>query len=191
MSYSIPTDTQWADLASRVKSANSGKVYYGTCSTGASTAAKVVSCTGFALTTGAYISVKFTNGNSYNGTATMNVNSTGAVDIARVGDTKTTRYYWTAGEVVDFIYDGTNYVMVNKGTATTTYYGQTKLSSSTSSTSEALAATPKAVKAAYDLANGKQSPATTLAGYGITDAYTKTQVSGMIQHTSWGAYHNV
>jgi len=39
--------------------------------------------------------------------------------------------------------------------ATTGAYGVTKLSSSTSSTSEALAATPKAVKTAYDLANGK------------------------------------
>lgn len=32
------------------------------------------------------------------------------------------------------------------------------------------------VKAAYDLAAGKQSPATSLAGYGIADAYTKDEV---------------
>lgn len=38
------------------------------------------------------------------------------------------------------------------------------------------AATPSAVKAAYDLAAGKQSPATSLAGYGIADAYTKDEV---------------
>lgn len=31
-------------------------------------------------------------------------------------------------------------------------------------------------KAAYDLAAGKQSPATSLAGYGIADAYTKDEV---------------
>ena len=36
--------------------------------------------------------------------------------------------------------------------------------------------TPSAVKAAYDLAAGKQSPATSLAGYGIADAYTKDEV---------------
>lgn len=41
--------------------------------------------------------------------------------------------------------------------ATTGAYGVTKLSDSTSSTSTSLAATPKAVKAAYDLANGKVS----------------------------------
>lgn len=38
------------------------------------------------------------------------------------------------------------------GAATTSKYGHTKLSSATNSTSEALAATPKAVKSAYDLA---------------------------------------
>lgn len=54
--------------------------------------------------------------------------------------------------------------------ATTSVYGATVLSSATNSTDENSAATPLAVKTAYDLANGKQDPATTLAGYGITDA---------------------
>ena len=132
------------------------KVYYGTCTTAASTQAKVVTCSDFVLETGAVITVKFTNAQTYNGTATLNVNGTGAKNIARVGTTTTTRYYWSAGEVVDFVYDGTNYVMEGKGVATTTYYGVTKLSSSTSSTSTSLAATPSAVKSAYDLANSKQ-----------------------------------
>ena len=46
--------------------------------------------------------------------------------------------------------------MANIPAATTSKYGVTQLSSSTSSTSTSLAATPSAVKAAYDLANGKQ-----------------------------------
>ena len=53
--------------------------------------------------------------------------------------------------------------------ASTSVYGATKLSSAVNSTAEDLAATPKAVKDAYDLANSKQDTATTLAGYGITD----------------------
>ena len=53
--------------------------------------------------------------------------------------------------------------------ATTSVYGATILSSAVNSSSEAMAATPLAVKTAYDLADGKQDPATTLAGYGITD----------------------
>lgn len=131
-------------------------VWYATCSTGASTQAKVATTTSndFALVNGNMVRVLFTNGNSYNGTATLNVDGAGAKNITRAGGT-TTRYYWTAGEVVDFVYNGSTFDMVAKGTATTTYYGLTKLSSSTSSTSEALAATPKAVKTAYDLANGK------------------------------------
>lgn len=60
--------------------------------------------------------------------------------------------------------------------ASTSAYGCTKLSSATNSTSTSLAATPSAVKAAYDLADSKQSPATTLSGYGITDAYTKSEI---------------
>ena len=51
--------------------------------------------------------------------------------------------------------------------------GFTQLSSATDSTSEALAATPKAVKAAYDLANGK---------YTAQDATTKQK--GIVQLTS-------
>lgn len=141
-------------------SLGNAKTYYGTSDTGATTAAKTVTCSGFTLETGATIFVKFTNANTYNGTATLNVNSTGAKDIARVGTTKTTRYYWSAGELVGFTYDGTNWLMIERGTATTTYYGLTKLSSATNSTSTALAATPSAVKAAYDLADSKQDEIT-------------------------------
>lgn len=124
---------------------NATSGYYGTCSTAKGTAAKVVDCSNYVLATGAVIYVKFTNANDYNGTATLNVNGTGAKDIARVGTTKTSRYYWTAGELVGFVYDGTNYLMIDKGTATTTYYGLTKLTTTATSTSDTLALTPKAL----------------------------------------------
>ena len=131
--------------------------WYATCSTAAATQAKIATTNSndFILETGNMVRVKFTYAQTYNGAATLNVDGTGAKSIAIVGSTTTNRYYWTAGEVVDLVYDGTNFVMSNKGTATTTYYGLTKLSSSTSSTSTSLAATPSAVKAAYDLANSK------------------------------------
>ena len=79
---------------------------------------------------------------------------------------------------------GTN-ISVSSGTisvanASTSAKGVVQLSSATNSTSTSLAATAFAVKAAYDLANGKQSPATTLSGYGITDAYTKTEVDNKV-----------
>lgn len=140
---------------------NAGIVYYGTCGTAAATQAKAVTISGVtALSAGLSIRVKFTNAQTYNGAPTLNVSELGAKSIMRNGTTAAARYEWLAGEVVDFIYDGTNWVIADGGVATTTYYGVTKLSSSTSSTSTALAATPSAVKAAYDLANGKQDALT-------------------------------
>lgn len=132
--------------------------WYGTCATAAATQAKVVttSSANFVLIAGNSVRVKFTYAQTYNGTPTLNVDGTGAVSVMRAGTTAAQRYIWVAGEVIDFVYDGTNFVAVNEGVATTTYYGTTKLSSSTSSTSTSLAATPSAVKAAYDLADGKQ-----------------------------------
>ena len=125
------------------------EIWYGTSDTAATTAAKVVTTnTGdFELVTGAMVRVKFTNGNTYNGTATLNVDSTGAVDIARVGTTKTTRYYWGTGEVVDLVYDGSNFVMSNKCTAGGTYYGLTKLATAVGSNVSTVAATPSLIDA--------------------------------------------
>lgn len=153
--HRVVTDTQIAEWDSN----SPQNIWYGTSATAAATAAKVASTSSgdFVLAVGNMVRVKFTNAQTYNGTATLNVDGTGAVNIARVGTTLTTRYYWTAGEVVDLVYDGTNFVMSDKGTASTTYYGLTKLSSSTSSTSTALAATASAVKSAYDLADSKVS----------------------------------
>lgn len=81
---------------------------------------------------------------------------------------------------------GTN-ISVSSGTisvanGSTSAKGVVQLSSATNSPSTSLAATASAVKAAYDLANGKQSPATTLSGYGITNAYTKTEVDTKISN---------
>lgn len=146
-------------------SSGSKNVWYGTSDTAATTQAKVATTSSgdFILTTGNMVRIKFTNANTYNGTATLNIDGKGAVNITRVGTTTTTRYFWTAGEVVDFVYDGTNFVMSNKGVATTTYYGETKLSDSTASTSTSLAATANAVKTAYDLAATKSEITTTTA----------------------------
>lgn len=121
-----------------------GNIWFATCATAAGTAAKVATTTtgDFALATGSVVLVKFTNAFTYNGTSTLNVDSKGAKSITRVGTTTTTRYYVSAGEVIEFVYDGTYFVMARTGTATTTYYGLTKLSTSATSTSTALALTP-------------------------------------------------
>ena len=64
--------------------------------------------------------------------------------------------------------------------ATTSKYGVTKLSSATDSTSEALAATPKAVKAAYDLAASKGTGTIT----GVSVNGTSVATSGVANITS-------
>lgn len=69
-------------------------------------------------------------------------------------------------------------ISVKNGTAS--QKGVVQLSAAVDDESTTKAATPSAVKQAYDLANSKQAPATSLAGYGITDAYTKEQVDAKL-----------
>lgn len=87
---------------------------YTTCSTAAGTGAKVVALTNFALTTGSCVRVKFTNTNTA-GNVTLNVNNTGAKPIMQYGVVPVgtdVSISWNAGEVVEFVYDGTNWVIV-------------------------------------------------------------------------------
>lgn len=80
---------------------------YATCGTAAATAAKSVAQTGFVLDAGARITIKFTYANTAD-SPTLNVNSTGAKAIKADGDT--TYVKWLAGAVMNFVYDGTNWV---------------------------------------------------------------------------------
>lgn len=84
---------------------------YGTSSTAASTTAKTASTTDgdFDLHTGAVVRVKFSYDNSAT-TPTLNIDSTGAHDIKAYNTTKPD-IYWKAGDVVEFTYDGTNFIM--------------------------------------------------------------------------------
>ena len=64
--------------------------------------------------------------------------------------------------------------------ASTTQKGVVMLNTAVNSTSKSTAATSSAVQEVFALASGKQSPATSLAGYGITDAYTKTEIDSKL-----------
>lgn len=115
---------------------SSNITHYGTCSTDSSTAAKTVTVQGFVLVTGARVTVKFSNSNTasnptlnvYNGSA-----YTGEKAIMYRGTSSvsgSSNYYrWQSGDIVDFIYDGTNWVMV--GWQTYAYHAE----SATSATS--------------------------------------------------------
>ena len=121
-------------------------VLYGECSTAAGTQAKTVTIPGVAelneSNAGLSIYVKFENNQTYNGTPTLNVNGIGAKNIRRNGTTNAARYEWAAGEILNFVFDGTYWVIVDGNFATTTYYGVTKLATSATSTSTGLALTP-------------------------------------------------
>ena len=86
---------------------------YATCSSSATTTAKTASITAgtFSLAEGARVTVKFTYANSAN-SPTLNINSSGAKSIRWRGAALTNTQYWTAGQVVDFVYDGTYWNMM-------------------------------------------------------------------------------
>ena len=84
--------------------------HYGTCSTDAAIAAKVVSLSNFTLVTGSRIIVKFTVTNTAT-SPTLNVNSTGAKPIKYRGDAISAGYL-AADRTYEFVYDGTNYNLV-------------------------------------------------------------------------------
>ena len=173
-----------------------GGIDFATCSTAAATVAKVASCSGFKLTTGAAVLVKFTNNNTA-ASPTLNVNSTGAKPIVAYGTSAIQTYAWKPGQTVLLIYDGTSWMTLVQSWANTTYYGITKLSSSVSSTSTTLAATASAVKEAYDrnswpsisldtalaISDGGTGATTAAAartnlGLGITSLYSGTLTTG-------------
>ena len=85
---------------------------FGVCSTASSTAAKTVTVDfsgTLTLFTGLTVRVQFTHANTAS-SPTLNVNSTGAIPIMH-GTSTAVSSAWVAGAVVQFTYDGTNWVI--------------------------------------------------------------------------------
>ena len=92
-----------------------GATLYGTCSTAANTAAKVVNCPNFdTIVVGVMIAVKFSNGNTAT-SPTMNVNNTGAKNILIHGITSLGGLDWSIseGDISLFVYDGTAWNLIS------------------------------------------------------------------------------
>ena len=104
---------------------------------------------------GATISVTFTNAQTYNGSPQLNVNGTGAIIVQYKQGTAGIRYMWSAGEIIDFTYNGEYWVCHGRALATTSYYGVAKLYTGAGSDSQALALTPRSL---YYLANYSIAP---------------------------------
>ena len=111
--------------------------HYCTCYTASDTAEKTVSVTGFVLETGARVTVNFLESNTA-ANPTLNVHNgsayTGAKAIMYRGTSSVSGssdyYRWQAGDIVDFIYDGTNWVMV--GWQTYAYHAESATSATSS-----------------------------------------------------------
>ena len=120
------------------KAVGSGRIFYGTCSTAAGTAAKAVTCSSYdALTTGDVLIVKFT----YTPTveSTLNVNSKGAKACRKIynGYPETL----VGGDIIAglnlFMYDGTYWILISTDTDTTYSIGDSSdLTTGTSQSSK-------------------------------------------------------
>ena len=124
---------------------NARKAVYGTSSTDAGTATKVVTCSNFALYTGASVTVTFSKTNT-SSAPYLNVNSTGAKPIKSYTGANLTEgeYKWAAGATITFTYDGTNWRMQDGGAL------QAKIdaaSSASTASSQAEVATQQATNA--------------------------------------------
>ena len=131
-------------------------IYYATCDSGATSTAKVLTANYIPNPfPGMHLAVKFTYkfGNS---PITLFWDETDLGTVVSSGTTTGVALDVRPNQVVEFVYDGTYWHMLNTVEASTEYYGMTKLTDSVTSTNTDTAATPNSVKQAYDLADGKQ-----------------------------------
>ena len=97
---------------------------YATCTTSNASSAKTVNIVNFKLITGVRVFIKFDNANSAN-TPTLNISNTGAksmvtflpnsfYNVSSPSGTTTQKAVntWCAGDILEFVYDGTNWVCV-------------------------------------------------------------------------------
>jgi len=138
--------------ATQGESSVSNVVYYGTCSTARATVKKETTIANFpdSLYTGMRVTVKFSNYNSAT-SPTLSINGGTAVAIMRYGTTAASTSAngsWQAGSVVDFIYDGTNWVMVAWNNTTYSSMTDAEIAAGTGTTARNI--TPARLKSAIE-----------------------------------------
>lgn len=161
-------------------------IYYGVCSTAGTTQVKDVNIDGItSLYNGLQVRIYFNYEQLYDGQPFLNINSLGDKAITIQGVIAGEKYMWPRGALLDFVYNGERFLCVDHAKASTSYYGQTKLLDSTSSTSTSLAATPNSVKQAYDLANTAATQNITMARLPLISRtyYPEMQVGGISTET--------
>lgn len=98
--------------------------WYGTSSTGATTAAKTSTITNFVLSPGTLVSITFSTANTYaSGAITLNVSSTGAKNVYYNGavTSSSNQCPWLANDTITFMYDGTGYQFISRSSSDVSY----------------------------------------------------------------------
>ena len=149
--------TNGTEVATKSYVDSKNHIIYATCSTSGATQTKEITVSeNVTLEEGLCVRVKFTNAQTYSGQPKLKINSLSAISITINSSTSARSYEWAAGEVVDFVYNGTTFSLI-KSIASTSYYGTVKLSNSYSSTDQTMAATPYAVNQVYSSKKNTQS----------------------------------
>ena len=136
--------------------------HYASCSTPAATAAKVVTLSNFTLAAGAVVTVRFTYANTA-ANPTLNVNGTGAKPIHAQNAALANNYYWSAYDIVTFVYSGSYWFVVGAplgallkagGTMTGILYAQSNTSYATAQVRNIAASTTDLTAGTSSLNNG-------------------------------------
>ena len=186
------TDTEKSTWNSKADKKTTMDSYYGTSSTGADTAAKVITVIddsdNFSLRAGIAITVKFAVQNTANN-PTFNVNNTGAKSIYYNNAAVTTGNLWTGGNTRPsrYVYDGTYWVWIGHSMDNNTTY----TAMSTAELTTGTATTLRTVRADY-LKSGINSLIDTkingldVASVGGTTKYISTisETNGKISATA-------
>ena len=177
--------------------------WYGTSSTTASTAAKAVTCSNFALETGAIVAVLFTTANTA-ATPTLNVNSTGAKTIyvgSGTVNSTTNTLKWSANTLLYFVYDGTYFRYLGSQSAASvvppegagTWYGTSSTAATTAAKTSTIAnfkLRPGAiVNITFSTANTKADTALTLNinSTGAKTIYVNNAATSSTNVLTWSA----
>lgn len=153
---------------------------YGTCTTASATAAKTVTIDfsgTLSLFTGLSVRVKFNNANTA-ASPTLNVNGTGAKSIVSPGYTGTIT--WSANQVIDFTYNGSQWVFFSPDTYTKT---QSLSSATASAMNSKFGSTPSTPDAALALLTSVMPDQSTNAKIKV-GSYTGTGTYGVSNPTT-------
>ena len=174
--------------------ASATNTWYGTSSTAAGTAAKVVACSDYQLAKGNIIAVLFSTANTA-AAPTLNVNSTGAKSIyvgSAVANSTTNVCKWSANTLVYFMYDGTYYRLLGRTPgASNSWYGTSSTAAGTTAKTVTCAnfrlQAGALISIAFTTANTATAPTLNVNSTGAKAIYLNNAVTSASNLLTWDA----